>query len=284
MKTYFECIPCFMQQALKAGKMTAKDDKQLKKILDETGCLIKSFSLESTPAEYGAEVYRVIREITGIEDPYKEIKKQSIEDAKNLYPELKEIIEKSENRLLTAVRTAIAGNIIDFGINKKFSLKEDVQRILTQDFAIFDFPQLEKAVREAKTILYIGDNAGESVFDKLLIEEFNAKVIYAVREIPVINDAVYEDAVASDLQEVAEIISSGAKAPGTILSQCNDEFIEIFNSTDVIISKGQGNYEGLSDVKRSVFFLLKAKCSVIARDLKIKENDIIIKGINLMQK
>ncbi len=272
-----------MQQALKAGKMTAKDNKQLKRILDETGCLIKSFSLESTPAEYGAEVYRLIREITGIEDPYKEIKKQSIEDAKKLYPELKQIIEQSENSLLTAVRIAIAGNIIDFGVNKKFSLAEDVQRILKQDFAIFDFSQFEKAVREAKTILYLGDNAGESVFDKLLIEEINAKVIYAVREIPVINDAVYEDAIASGLHEVAEIMSSGAKAPGTILNQCNNEFIEIFNTADVIISKGQGNYEGLSDVTRSVFFLLKAKCGVIARDLKVKENDIIIKGINLMQ-
>ncbi|NOZ35042.1 MAG: DUF89 family protein [Chlorobi bacterium] len=283
MKTYFECIPCFMQQALKAGKMTAENDKQLKKILDETGCLIKSFSLESTPAEYGAEVYKLIREITGVEDPYKEIKKQSIEDAKKLYPELKEIVEKSRNRLLTAVRIAIAGNIIDFGVNKKFSLKEDVQRILTQDFAIFDFLQFEKALREARTILYLGDNAGESVFDKLLIEEISdKKVIYAVREIPVINDAVYEDAIASGLDELAEIISSGAKAPGTILSQCNDEFIEIFNTADIVISKGQGNYEGLSDVKRSVFFLLKAKCGVIARDLRVNENDIIIKGINLL--
>ncbi len=282
MKTYFECISCFMQQALKAGKMTAKDDKQLKNILDETGCLVKTFSMQSTPAEYGAEVYKLIREITGVEDPYKEIKKQSIKEAKDLYPELKEIIENSENKLLTAVRIAVAGNIIDFGVNKKFSLKEDVQRILTQDFAIFDFPRFEKEIREAKTILYIGDNAGESVFDKLLIEEFDAKVIYAVREIPVINDAVYEDAAESGLDEVAEIISSGAKAPGTILSQCNDEFLKIFNTADVVISKGQGNYEGLSDVKRSVFFLLKAKCGVIARDLQVKVNDIIIKGINFI--
>ena len=281
MKTYFDCIPCFMQQALKAGRMTAKDDKQLKKILDETGCLIKSFSLENTPAEYGAEVYRVIREITGVEDPYKEIKKQSIEDAKKLYPELKQIIEQSENRLLTAVRIAIAGNIIDFGVNKKFSLKEDVSKILKQDFAVSDFEKFKHASEKAKTILYIGDNAGESVFDKLLIEELKGKVIYAVREIPVINDAIYEDAVASGLDEVAEIISSGVKAPGTILSQCNSEFIEIFNNADLVISKGQGNYEGLSDVKRPLFFLLKAKCNVIARDLQVNENDIILKGINI---
>ena len=281
MKTYFECIPCFMQQAYRAGKMTTKNDNQLKKILDETGCLIKTFSMQSTPAEYGAEIYRVIREITGIEDPYKEIKEQSIKEAKELYPELKQIIEQSDNRLLTAVRIAIAGNIIDFGVNKKFSLKEDVSKILKQDFAVSDFEKFKHVSENAKTILYIGDNAGESVFDKLLIEELNGKIIYAVREIPVINDAIYEDAVASGLDEVAEIISSGVKAPGTILNQCNSEFIEIFNNADMVISKGQGNYEGLSDVKRPLFFLLKAKCGVIAGDLQVNENDIILKGINI---
>ena len=281
MKTYFECIPCFMQQAFRAGKMTAKNDHQLKKILDETGCLIKTFSMQSTPAEYGAEIYRVIREITGIEDPYKEIKEQSIKEAKELYPELKQIIEQSDNKLLTAVRIAIAGNIIDFGVNKKFSLKDDVRKILKQDFAVLDFEKFKHDAENAKTILYIGDNAGESVFDKLLIKELNGKVIYAVREIPVINDAIYEDAVASGLDEVAEIISSGVKAPGTILNQCNSEFIEIFNNADLVISKGQGNYEGLSDVKRPLFFLLKAKCGVIAGDLQVNENDIILKGINI---
>lgn len=130
--------------------------------------------------------------------------------------------------------------------------------------------------------MYIGDNAGESNFDKLLIEETaNKNVIYAVREIPIINDSTYEDAVNSGLEEVATIISSGVKAPGTILSQCNKKFSELFKTADLVISKGQGNYEGLSDVKRPLFFLLKAKCEVIAKDLKVKKNDIIIKGINL---
>ncbi len=281
MKTYFECIPCFMQQAFRAGKMTAKDDNQLKTILDETGCLIKTFSMQSTPAEYGAEVYRIVREITGVEDPYKKIKEQSIKEAKELYPELKQIIEQSENRLLKAVRIAIAGNIIDFGVNKKFSLKEDVSKILKQDFAVLDFEKFKHSAEKAKTILYIGDNAGESVFDKLLIEEFDAKVIYAVRENPIINDATYEDAVNSGLDEVATIFSSGVKAPGTILNQCNDEFMKLFQSADLVISKGQGNYEGLSDVDRPLFFLLKAKCEVIAKDLGVDKNDIILKDINI---
>jgi len=282
MKTYLECIPCFMQQALKAGKISAKDDKQIKHIFDEVGKIIPSFSMEYTPAEYGAEVYKIISEITGVKDPYKQIKDDSIKDAKKLIPYLKYVISKSDNRLLTAVRIAIAGNIIDFGVNETFSLKDDIEKILVQDFAISDFNYFKSAVKSAKTILYIGDNAGETVFDKLLIEELgNKKIIYVVREIPIINDAIYEDAVNSGLSEVSEIISSGVKAPGTILTQCNKEFLNLFKSSDLVISKGQGNYEGLSDVKRPLFFLLKAKCEVIAKDLNVKKNDIIIKGINL---
>ncbi len=282
MKTYLECIPCFMQQALRAGRMTAKNDEQVKLILDKVSDLVPNFSLEQTPAEYGAEVYRIIKEITGVADPYKQIKEDSINEASALYPDLKQIINESDNRLLTAVRIAIAGNIIDFGVNETFNLIEDVEQILTQDFAISDFNYFKSAVKNAETILYIGDNAGESVFDKLLIEEMGKKTFYAVREIPIINDSTYEDAVNSGLSDVATIFSSGVKAPGTILNQCNDEFLDLFKSADLVISKGQGNYEGLSDVKRPLFFLLKAKCEVIAEDLGVKKNDIILKGINLV--
>lgn len=282
MKSYLECIPCFMQQALRAGRMTAKNDEEVKQILDKVSDLVPNFTLENTPAEYGAEVYRIIKDITGIADPYKQIKKDNINEALALYPDLKQIINESGNRLLTAVRIAIAGNIIDFGVNETFNLIEDIERILTQDFAVSDFNYFKSAVKNAETILYIGDNAGESVFDKLLIEEMGKKTYYAVREIPIINDATYEDAVNSGLLDVTTIFSSGVKAPGTILNQCNDEFIKLFHSADLVISKGQGNYEGLSDVKRPLFFLLKAKCEVIAKDLGVKKNDIILKGINLV--
>lgn len=283
MKTYLECIPCFMQQALRAGRMSTKNITLQKQILDKTAEIIPNFSMEYTPAEYGSEVYRIIKDVTGISDPYKKIKNESIKEAIALTPYLKEIITKSENRLLTAVRIAIAGNIIDFGVNETFSLKDDIEKILIQNFAISDFNKFKSAVENAKNILYIGDNAGESVFDKLLIEEIgNKDVFYAVREIPIINDCVYEDAVNSGLDDVTTIFSSGVKAPGTIMNQCNEEFMELFQSIDLVISKGQGNYEGLSDVKRPLFFLLKAKCEVIAKDLGVKKNDIILKGINLV--
>ena len=276
MKTFLECLPCMMQQALRAGRMSSNDDTTVKTILDEVGGMIKDIPMHSTPAESGALVYQRIREITGVVDPYLKIKKESIEQAKALYPELKHEVKKSKNPLLTAIRIAIAGNVIDFGMSKKFSLVEDVQRILKQDFAILDFDEFQKQLKSAKNILYLGDNAGESVFDKILIEELGKPLTYVVREIPVINDVVYQDAVDSGLDELAEIISSGTTAPGTILHLCTDEFNQRFNKADMVISKGQGNYEGLSNVARSVFFLLKAKCPVIARDIGVDEDDIVL--------
>ncbi len=281
MKTYLDCIPCFMQQTLRAGRLATTDESKIKQLLDETGDFIKHIPMDKTPAEVGEVIYAKVREITGINDPYKEIKATSIAEAKVMVPTLKSILDKSENRLLTAIRMAIAGNIIDFGMSKKFNLTEDVYRILGQDFALFDFEKFQDELKKAKTILYIGDNAGESVFDRILIEEMKKKTFYAVREVPVINDVVIEDAIASDLDDVAEIISSGSHAPGTILSTCSPEFNQLFKKADLIISKGQGNYEGLSDEKRSIFFMLKAKCHVIARDLGVNENDIVLKGINI---
>ena len=281
MKTFLDCLPCMMDQALRAGRIATDDERIIKKLLDTVGAMMKDIPLENTPPETGEIIYRKVREITGVTDPYKEVKKANIEEALSLYPELKKIVKESDNSLLTAIRIAIAGNVIDLGVNKKFNLVEDVSKILKQDFAIMDFEKFEKQLKIADSVLYLGDNAGESVFDKILIEELNKPVTYVVREIPVINDVTEEDAIASGINEVADIISSGTTAPAVILRLCNIEFLERFNNSKMIISKGQGNYEGLSDVKQPVFFLLKAKCFVIANDLNVEENDIVLKGINV---
>ena len=280
MKTYLDCIPCFMSQALRAGQIASKDEGKIKSLLNDVGCMLKDIPMESTPPETGDLIYRKVREITGVEDPYKKIKESNIKEALILYPKLKQVVRNSGNKLLTAIRIAIAGNVIDLGVGKEFNILEDVERVLVQDFAIFDYDQFVFQLKNAKSILYLGDNAGESVFDKILIEEMGKPVTYVVRDVPVINDVTLEDAISSGLDGVAEIISSGSSAPGTILNLCNDSFLEKFNNADMVISKGQGNYEGLSDVKRQVFFLLKAKCGVIARNLGVEENDIILKMIS----
>ncbi len=281
MKTYLECLPCFVEQALRASRTATTDQSKIKQVLDEVGCMIRETPMENTPAESGIRVYGKIREITGVADPYREIKQQHIREALALYPEMEKMVKESDDPLLTAIRLAIAGNVIDLGINKTFNIVQDVKKILVRDFGIFDYEVFKKQLDRAKTILYLGDNAGESVFDKLLIKQLKKPVVYAVRTAPIINDVTLEEARLSGLDEVATLIDSGSPAPGIIMRYATPQFLEIYQNADIVISKGQGNYEGLSDEKRSIFFLLKAKCPVIARHLGIQEGDIVLKGINL---
>ncbi len=277
MKVYLDCIPCFMQQALRAGRMATSDEKKLKQILNETGELIKTISIHATPVEIGMDIYRIVSEVTGVRDPYKDIKQQHIAETKAIYPELEKIVANSEDKLLTAIRIAIAGNVIDLGVKKSFDIVKDVKNILKQDFAIFDYSAFKTQLEKTENILYIGDNVGESVFDKILIKELKKPVKYAVRSIPIINDVTIEDAIVSGLDEVAELIDSGCKSPGIIFNQSTPEFLKLFNTSGLVISKGQGNFEGLSDCTRQVFFLLKAKCTIISSHLGIEEGAIILK-------
>ncbi len=284
MKAYLDCYPCFFIQALKTARLVTSDEKVILQILKEVGVYLSQASFDVTPSEIGLGVYRIIYRRTGVEDPYKEVKERCIQQALSLYPEMKKLIESSEDRLMTAVRLSIAGNIIDFGTNSSFDLKQELKTILSQDFAVNHYEEFRGALEKAQNILYIADNAGETVFDRLLIEEINKPVIYVVREKPIINDATREDAQMSGLSDVSEIMSSGCDAPGNILKFCSDGFLKIYGSGDLVISKGQGNYEALSDEEKPIFFLLKVKCQVIARDLGVKEGSIILAETGPMKK
>jgi len=278
MKTYLDCFPCFLKQALRAARIATDNENQIKRVLDEVGIMLSNVPLESTPPESGRLIYRKISEITGNPDPFKKIKAESTKKALSLYPSLKNEVEKSHDRLLTAIRIAIAGNVIDFGANWNFNLKDDVQDILNKDFAICDYDLFKDSLDGAREILYLGDNAGECVFDRILIEEMKKPVTYVVRGIPIINDATHEDAVEAGIEKVATIISSGTDGPGTVLNTCNAHFKDVYKNSKFIISKGQGNYEALSRENRPIFFLLKAKCHVIANDIGVNEGDIVLKG------
>lgn len=281
MKTNLDCLPCFMQQALNTARLATSDGNSIKKVLENIGSQLKDIPMHLTPAETGQIVYREVKKVTGVSDPYKALKKAHIREAKVLVPQLKKMVEQSDDPLLTAIRIAIAGNVIDLGINKTFDLVKDVEKILAQDFAIFDYDSFRQQLDAAQNVLYLGDNCGESVFDKILIEQINKPVTFAVRSAPIINDVTMEEAIESGLDEVASLMESGCVAPGTILSQCTDTFMEAYHHADLIISKGQGNYEGLSEADRPIFFLLKAKCHVIAKDLGVHEGDIVLKAMHL---
>lgn len=276
MKASLDCYPCFFIQTLKTARMVTSDEKELLRILKEVSVYLSQSSLDVTPSEIGLGVYRIISRITGVEDPYKEVKAKCVRKALSLYPELKKLIESSEDRLMTAVRLSIAGNVIDFGTDSDFNLEKELGTVLSQGMAVDHSPEFREVLRRAQNVLYIADNAGETVFDRLLIEEIKQPVVYVIREKPIINDATREDALLSGLDKVSDILSSGCDAPGNILKFCSDDFLRAYKSADMIISKGQGNYEALSDEERPLFFLLKAKCQVVARDLGVQEGSLIL--------
>ena len=182
-----------------------------------------------------------------------------METSLSLYPSSKKKIAESEDTLLTAIKIAIAGNIIDFGASSSFDIEREINEVFEKKCAICDYEQFKLQLANTDEILYIGDNAGESVFDRLLIEELKKPVTYAVRGIPVINDVTYDDAVQAGIDKVATILSSGTDAPGAVLETCSAEFREAYRNSRFIISKGQGNYEALSEERRPIFFLLKVK-------------------------
>ena len=276
MKAYLECYPCFFKQIIQTSREVTADEKKIQEVVRAFGQYLRHIPEEATPPEIGRELYRLIAEKTGVSDPYREIKKKCTQQALDLYPQLKERVAASEDRLLAAARLAIAGNVIDFGANAPFDLVKELEALLSQELAIDHYPDFRQALEKSPQILYLADNAGETVFDRILIEEIEKPVIYAVREKPIINDALLQDALDAGLDKVAEIVSSGTDAPGTILPLCSRDFMNIYDSADFIISKGQGNYEGLSDEARPLFFLLKAKCEVIARDIGVDHGGLIL--------
>ncbi len=289
MKTYLECIPCFFRQGIESAKILGADKKNQKLIVDKISRVIPSFPLTSSPPEMGKTVHDIIKTVLGKDDPYKELKQESNRLALNIYGKLKQKVEKSNDRLLTGLELSIAGNIIDYGANHGVQPEKEVFKILKKENAmlnkqLFHYEEFKKKLKHSNLILFIGDNAGEIVFDKILVEEIKAlypakRLVYAVREKPVINDVTIEDALFVGMDKAAGIVSSGSDIPGTLLSRCSGKFIKLFNGADMIISKGQGNFETLSDEKRSapLFFLLTVKCPVVGEKMDAGIGDIILK-------
>ncbi|MBN1257591.1 MAG: DUF89 family protein [Planctomycetes bacterium] len=280
MKTFLDCVPCFLRQTLAASRMATDNLETQEKILREVLTMAAGLSFSRTPVHMGRDIHRVIKKFSGNADPYWAAKQHFNDEVLKLYPELKQKVKASDHPFATAVRLAIAGNIIDLGIKMTkddINLQETIADTLAQPFAINRLAELENAIKTARSIMYLGDNAGEIVFDRILIEELpRDKIIFAVKSLPIINDATLEDAREVGLTEIVKVIENGSDAPGTILEDCTEEFQKLFAQADLVIAKGQGNYETLNDVKRAnVFFLLKAKCPVLARDLGCEIGSII---------
>jgi uncharacterized protein with ATP-grasp and redox domains len=279
MQTYLDCIPCFARQTLDASRHATQDNRKHELVMREVLRLASNLDMSQNPPKIGQRIHRLVRELTGIEDPYCEVKKEFNNAALKLYSKMRHLIIESKDPLETAVRLAIAGNIIDLGVKSQLretDLTETVNRCLSDEIADMQLEAFRNAVNDAREILYITDNAGEIVFDRLLIEQLPIeKVTVAVKGSPVINDATMEDAIIAGLPRIVEVIANGSDAPGTILESCSQNFRNRFEKADLIIAKGQGNYETLSNVDKNIFFILKVKCQVIARDIGCEVGDMV---------
>ena len=284
MRTYHDCIPCFARQAIDSARLVTGDRELQEKILRKVLAYISKMDLLQPPPFMARKIHKIIRKETGVKEPYAKIKKQSNRFALSLYPELKEMVRSSKNPFETAVRLAIAGNIIDFGVHSaKTELDEkqvhdSITDALKSDVDEKVIQKLFNEIQRANSILYVADNAGEIVFDRVLLEEMPLdKITVAVKGYPIINDATLSDAKEAGLMNIVKVIENGSDAPGTILDLCSKKFRRVFNTAGLVISKGQGNYETLSSSSKNIFFLFKAKCPVIANHLKVEIGSMVIR-------
>jgi hypothetical protein len=283
MRTHLDCLPCFLRQALEAARMVTQDEGIQRKVLNSVLSILSNISTQASPPEIAHLVHLRVKSITGNFDPYREIKKKQNEMALQYESTLSSQIAEMSDPLKAAVMFSAVGNAIDLA--PSCSIQDIYKRymeMISRGFAWDDYELFQKKLARSKSLLYLGDNAGEIVWDKILIEElietFSLDITYAVRGFPILNDVTMEDAHFVGMDKVAKVVSNGFDAPGTLLDRCSEEFLKKYQESDLILSKGQGNYESLSEEHRPIFFLLNVKCSVIAEDIHCSLGDLVLKA------
>ena len=283
MKISYECGPCFLRQAREAMDLSTDDENLKMEIMEDIfKFLSKTFKNGTNSNKTGSYIHSLIKQKTNCYDPYVNEKKLANEIALKYLPIAQKILDESdclENR----VKIAIVGNILDFGA---FTLDDDIESFikdsLSKDLAVKDIENFENSLNKHDKVLYLVDNTGEIVFDKILLSEikkYGLDITIAVKSFPILNDACMEDAINVGLDEFGEIVEIGAGTVGYVDSEISDEFREIFNEHEFIISKGMGNYEGLTEIdlsNRDVYFMLCAKCGTISRDIGVELHDMLL--------
>ena len=230
-------------------------------------------------AMLSTEIQRLARHYFESADLYSKEKNHANELLLDNYEYWQSVVQQSQNQFNTAAKLAVIGNIIDYGAHIVLdNISKQIEELFEKDLKINMVDELRSAIDKADNILYLGDNCGEVVFDKLLIETMNhPNVTFAVRGKPVINDVTMDDAKQVGIDKICSIISNGADAPSTLLELCSEEFKLAFDNADLVISKGQGNYEGLmNNAHKNMFFMLIAKCNPMAESLGVSKNDMVI--------
>lgn len=283
MKISYECGPCFLRQAREAMDLSTDDEMLKMEMMEDIfKFLSHNFKLGANSNKMGSEMHNLIKQKTGCIDPYRKEKIEGNEIALKYLPDVKEIL-KNDDSLENYVKIAIIGNILDFGA---FTLDDDIEGViknsLKKSLAVKDIEEFENSLKKHDKVLYLVDNTGEIVFDKLLlakIKEYDVDITIAVKSEPILNDACMKEALEVGLDEFGDIVEIGCGTVGYVDSEISDEFREIFDSHEFVISKGMGNYEGLTEIDLSdkdIYFLLCAKCTTISKDIGVNLHDMLL--------
>ncbi len=287
MKVHYECAACFLRQTREALDLATDDESMKMDITEKVLKLVsETYRRGAVSNVIGTEVHRTIKNETGNQDPYSGEREMSNDIASDFLPQVEKILG-DKNDLENYVKIAIAGNIIDFGaLGLDIDMEALIIKTMEKDPTINNTNELENELKISKTVLYLADNIGEIVFDKILIEkikEYDVNVTVALKEKPILNDACIDDALKIGLDKVARLTSTGTDSIGVIEGDVSTEFMDLFNKSDMVIAKGLGNYEGLGEMNledKPVYCLLNAKCKPVARDIGVNLGDNIVLKLN----
>ncbi len=279
------CVSCIVNQSTKVANALGADASLEQKLYSHVEGLSQTFSYKKSPPEIAADVYEDMAMIAKSVDLYEAVKKASTKKAASFIPSLEKKLKKSSNKLLTATKIAVAGNVIDLAAAVEFDLEEELEKIFETAFAEDDFEKFALKLASAKSLLVLGDNVGEHIFDYLFIETVQAlypqiEVSYMVRGNPIINDVTMKEAKEAGFDRLCQLVDSGVNTPGFTYDRANEVSQKLFDSADLVVSKGMGNYECLTPShRRDITFLLKVKCGVVANSLNKNIGDIICKMV-----
>ncbi|MDI3280860.1 MAG: ARMT1-like domain-containing protein [Bacillota bacterium] len=279
MRAQAACLPCYLTQALSAARAAGADPQQQLAAVRAAARLLPHLPSTVTPAENSWRVLMEVNRVLGNDDPFRAKKEESNRQMLALYPRLEKLVAAAGDHLRMALLLSVAGNVIDLGILPNYDVESAIKQAVEKGFAIDHDQALRKELEKARRILFLGDNAGEIVFDKLLARELGryGRVTFAVKGGPILNDATRADAEAVGLAEVAEVIDNGNNQVGTVLSACSLDFKTAFRDADLILSKGQANFETLEEERDyPLFFLLRAKCQCVAEYLGVPEGSAVL--------
>ncbi len=282
MRIQFECVACFVRQGLETAARASRDVEVRWRAMRQICAIAGDTATDITPPELAERVYDAVAAVTGVPDPFYEEKRRANEIAMGLQSRFERILADAPDPLLAAIKFSIAGNSMDLGIVTEYGdVGALAESMLAAPLGIDDYEAFRRRLSQARHVVMIGDNNGEVVFDRLLIQQMkkvrDCRYTYVVRGRPVINDVTVEDAHAVGIDHVAEVADTGSGIPGLILSACSPEVRPLFETADMVVSKGQGNYESLSEAPRDVFFLLMVKCQVVSRDLRAPVGVAVVK-------